>query len=163
LQSLFLAAIGEARDKGAKALETFAYHYPEGESQYERFQVHKTIFPRDFMSDFGFRTVRTSGPVGLVRLEFGGLIPVAAGKGGKRKARGGVPAGRRGVLAGAGAAETLDLRRSPPAGPNAGCRRDVEDDRTVDLGREPVQQRLVGRIGDRDHEPALRREPDRQG
>ena len=80
LQSLFLAAIGEARDKGAKALETFAYSYPEGESQYERFQVHKTIFPRDFLSDFGFRTVRTAGPVELVRLEFGGLIPVAEGR-----------------------------------------------------------------------------------
>ena len=80
LQSLFLAAIGEAKDKGAKALETFAYRYPEGESQYERFQVHKTIFPRDFLSDFGFRTVRTAGPVELVRLEFGGLIPVAEGR-----------------------------------------------------------------------------------
>jgi hypothetical protein len=80
LQSLFLAAIGEARDKGGKALETFAYRYPEGESQYERFQVHKTIFPRDFLSDFGFRTVRTAGPVELVRLEFGGLIPVAEGR-----------------------------------------------------------------------------------
>jgi hypothetical protein len=80
LQSLFLAAIGEARDKGAKALETFAYRYPEGESQYERFQVHKTIFPSDFLSDFGFRTLRISGPVELVRLEFGGLIPVAEGK-----------------------------------------------------------------------------------
>ena len=80
LQSLFLAAIGEARDKGAKALETFAYHYPEGESQYERFQVHKTLFPRDFLSDFGFQTVRNAGPVELVRLEFGGLIPVAEGR-----------------------------------------------------------------------------------
>ena len=79
-QSLFLAAIGEARDKGARALEAFAYRYREGESQYERFQVHKTIFPRDFLSDFGFRTVRTAGPVELVRLEFGGLIPVAEGR-----------------------------------------------------------------------------------
>src|ERR671925_364666 len=77
MQSLFLAAIGEARDKGAKALETFAYRYPEGESSYERFQVHRTVFPADFLSDFGFRTVRSSGPVELVRLEFGGLIPVA--------------------------------------------------------------------------------------
>jgi hypothetical protein len=42
--------------------------------------VHKTIFPRDFLSDFGFRTVRTAGPVELVRLEFGGLIPVAEGR-----------------------------------------------------------------------------------
>src|SRR3970040_1841897 len=41
LQSLFLAAIGEARDKGALAVEAFAYRYPEGESAYERFRVHK--------------------------------------------------------------------------------------------------------------------------
>ena len=54
-QSLFLAAIGEARDKGAKALEAFAYRYPEGESTYERFLVHRTVFPRDFLADFGFQ------------------------------------------------------------------------------------------------------------
>jgi hypothetical protein len=80
LQSLFLAAIGEARDKGAKALETFAYRYPEGETQYERFQVHKTIFPADFLADFGFRSIRTAGFVELARLEFGGLVPVAEGR-----------------------------------------------------------------------------------
>lgn len=80
LQSLFLAAIGDAKDKGATALETFAYRYPEGVSQYERFQVHKTIFPRDFLSDFGFRTIRVAGPVELVRLDLGGLIPVAEGR-----------------------------------------------------------------------------------
>ena len=60
-QSLFLAAIGEARDKGAKALEAFAYRYPEGESTYERFLVHRTVFPRDFLADFGFRPVRAGG------------------------------------------------------------------------------------------------------
>ena len=80
LQSLFLAAIGEAKDKGAKALETFGYRYPEGESGYERFEVHKTIFPRDFLADFGFRTVRASGRVELVRLDLGGLQPVVAGR-----------------------------------------------------------------------------------
>ena len=79
MQSLFLAAIGDARDKGARALEAFAYRYPEGESAYERFQVHKTIFPRDFLSDFGFVTVRTSGRVELARLELGGLQPAAEG------------------------------------------------------------------------------------
>jgi hypothetical protein len=57
-QSLFLAAIGDARDKGAKALEAFAYRYPEGESTYERFLVHRTVFPRDFLADFGFTSVR---------------------------------------------------------------------------------------------------------
>jgi hypothetical protein len=79
-QSLFLAAIGEARDKGARALETFAYRYPEGESTYERFIVHKTVFPRDFLVDFGFHPVRSHGRVELLRLELGGLVPVAEGR-----------------------------------------------------------------------------------
>ena len=80
LQSLFLAAIADAKDKGAAALETFAYRYQEGESDYERFLVHRTVFPRDFLADFGFRTVRTSGQVELARLELGGLVPVLEGK-----------------------------------------------------------------------------------
>lgn len=79
-QSLFLAAIGEARDKGAGALEAFAYRYPEGESAYERFIVHRTVFPRDFLADFGFVTVRHEGRVELARLELGGLQPVAEGR-----------------------------------------------------------------------------------
>jgi hypothetical protein len=80
LQSLFLAAIGEARDRGAGALEAFAYRYPEGESHAERFRVHRTVFPRDFLADFGFLTIRTQGRVELARLEFGGLLPVAEGR-----------------------------------------------------------------------------------
>jgi len=79
MQSLFLAAIGDARGKRARALETFAYRYPEGESAYERFLVHRTVFPRNFLSDFGFETVRTVGSVELVRLDLGGLQPVAEG------------------------------------------------------------------------------------
>jgi len=80
LQSLFLAAIGEARDRGAGSLETFSYRYPEGESSYERFRVHKTVFPQDFLADFGFEVVRAAGRVGLARLELGGLQPVLEGK-----------------------------------------------------------------------------------
>ncbi len=79
-QSLFLAAIGESRDRGAKALEAFAYRYPEGESTYERFLVHRTVFPRDFLEDFGFQTVRVQGNVELVRLDLGGLQPVEEGR-----------------------------------------------------------------------------------
>jgi hypothetical protein len=79
MQSLFLAAIGDARDKGAQALETFSYRYAEQESAYERFQVHKTICPADFLSDFGFYPLRRSGRVELARLEFGGLQPVTEG------------------------------------------------------------------------------------
>jgi hypothetical protein len=80
LQSLFLAAIGEARDRGADLIEAFSYRYPEGESPYERFHVHKTVFPADFLGDFGFRTARSAGRVGLARLELGGLQPVAEGR-----------------------------------------------------------------------------------
>ena len=80
MQSLFLAAIGDARDRGAAALETFAYRYREGESQRERFLVHRTVFPRDFLADLGFRTLRAAGLIELVRLDFGGLQPVLEGR-----------------------------------------------------------------------------------
>jgi hypothetical protein len=79
-KSLFLAAIGESRDRGAKALEAFAYRYPEGESIEERFLVHRTVFPRDFLDEFGFATVRSNGRVELCRLELGGLAPIEEGK-----------------------------------------------------------------------------------
>jgi hypothetical protein len=80
LQSLFLAAIGEARDRGAAAVEAFSYRYPEGESAYERFRVHKTVFPADFLGDLGFEILRAAGRVGLSRLELGGLQPVVEGR-----------------------------------------------------------------------------------
>jgi hypothetical protein len=79
MQSLFLTAIGDAREKGAAALEAFAYRYEDDESR-GRFHVHKTIFPSDFLADFGFRTLRRHGRVELARLELGGLQPVAEGK-----------------------------------------------------------------------------------
>jgi len=79
MQSLFLTAIGEARERGGRALEAFAYRYPEGDRSVERFHVHKTIFPSDFLADFGFVTVRAQGRVELARLELGGLLPVAEG------------------------------------------------------------------------------------
>jgi hypothetical protein len=79
MQSLFLAAIGDAKDRGAKALEAFAYRYPEGESTYERFLVHRTVFPTGFLADFGFRTVRVQGRVELARLDLGGLVTVEEG------------------------------------------------------------------------------------
>jgi hypothetical protein len=75
MQSLFLTAIGDAKDRGASALEAFAYRYPEGESTYERFRVHRTVFPVGFLSDFGFAPVRSAGRVELARLELGGLQP----------------------------------------------------------------------------------------
>ena len=80
MQSLFLAAIGDVRDRGARALETFAHTYREGDSVRERFLVHRTVFPRDFVADLGFRTLRVAGRIELVRLELGGLQPVTEGR-----------------------------------------------------------------------------------
>ncbi|HKI93460.1 MAG TPA: hypothetical protein VJ986_14250 [Gaiellaceae bacterium] len=80
MQSLLLTAIGDVRDRNTGALEAFAHRYAEGETAFERFQVHKTIFPRDFLSDFGFVTVRAHGRIELVRLDFGGLQPVVEGR-----------------------------------------------------------------------------------
>lgn len=79
-KSLLLAAIGEARDQGAKALEAFAYRYAERDRGAERMLVHRTVFPRDFLEDFGFVTVRTQGRVELCRLELTGLVPVEEGR-----------------------------------------------------------------------------------
>jgi hypothetical protein len=83
MQSLFLAAIADVKERGGKAVEAFAYRYPEGETAEERFLVHRTVFPSDFLGDFGFATVRRLGRVELARLELGGLQPVEE----KRRAR----------------------------------------------------------------------------
>jgi hypothetical protein len=74
LQSLFLAAIGDAKERGARALEAFGYHYDDGETVPTRFHLHRTVFPSDFLADFGFLPVRISGRVELARLELGGVI-----------------------------------------------------------------------------------------
>jgi hypothetical protein len=79
MQSLFLSVIGEARDRGVKAIEAFGYRYPEGTSPAERFLVHRTVFPADFLGDFGFAAARAEGRVELARLELGGLVPVEEG------------------------------------------------------------------------------------
>jgi len=76
LQSLFLAVIGEARDRRVRAIESFGYRYPETGGVHERFLVHRTVFPSDFLADFGFYAVRSEGRVELARLELGGLVPV---------------------------------------------------------------------------------------
>jgi hypothetical protein len=76
MQSLFLSAIADVKERGGKALEAFAYRYAEGESAEERFLVHRTVFPSDFLADFGFRMVRRLGRVELARLDLGGLQPV---------------------------------------------------------------------------------------
>jgi hypothetical protein len=75
LQSLFLSVIGEARDRKLRAIETFGYRYPDGTTPAERFLMHRTVFPSDFLADFGFVPVRAEGRVELARLELGGLVP----------------------------------------------------------------------------------------
>jgi hypothetical protein len=69
LQSLLLAVIGECKDRGLPALEAFAYRYPAEETFPGRFLRHRTIFPADFLRDFGFEARRTAGRIELARLD----------------------------------------------------------------------------------------------
>ena len=75
LQSLILAAIGECRDRGLPALEAFAYRYGPDAGFPERFVRHRTIFPADFLRDFGFHTRRTAGRIELMRLDLRAIVP----------------------------------------------------------------------------------------
>lgn len=76
LQSLVLACLGEVRDGGHPAVESFAYRYDDEDTSPVRSGRHHTVFPREFLSDFGFRTLRSAGRVELMRLELQGLLPV---------------------------------------------------------------------------------------
>jgi hypothetical protein len=69
LQSLFLAAIGECRDRGLPWLEAFGYRYPPDAAFSSRFLGHRTIFPSDFLHDLGFHQQRSAGRVSLERLD----------------------------------------------------------------------------------------------
>jgi len=77
IQSLFLAAAGEARSQGAKALEAFSFRYSEEDDFEQRLILHRAIFPSDLLADLGFVTIRSVGRVKLARLELGGLVPSA--------------------------------------------------------------------------------------
>jgi hypothetical protein len=76
LQSLFLAAIGECRDRGLAALETFADREAVTKGFPERFLRHRTIFPADFLGDLGFQPRRSAGRIELVRLDLRAIEPV---------------------------------------------------------------------------------------
>jgi hypothetical protein len=77
IQSLFLAAAGEARARGAEALEAFAFRYTKQDDFEQRFILHRAIFPHDLLADLGFLPLRNAGHVQLARLELGGLEPYA--------------------------------------------------------------------------------------
>ena len=74
LQSLFLACISECHDRKLPAVEAFGLAHVQEATFADRFLYHRTIFPRDFLGDYGFRPLRTEGPVELMRLELGGLV-----------------------------------------------------------------------------------------
>ena len=73
LQSLMLAAIGECKDREIPAIEAFGYRYPADESFEARFLLHRTIFPHDFLRDFGFQPRRAAGRIELMRLDLRGI------------------------------------------------------------------------------------------
>src|SRR6476620_2661070 len=75
LQSLFLAGIGESKVRGFPSLEAFAYRDQPEETFAARFPGHRTIFPADFLRDFGFQGRRTAGKIEVVRLDLRGTVP----------------------------------------------------------------------------------------
>ena len=99
MQSLFLAAIGEARDRGARALEAFAYRYREGESAYERFQRAQDDLPARLPRRLRLPTLRAQGRVELCAAR---ARRPAAGRGGQAR-EGAARRARRRSAAGAGA------------------------------------------------------------
>jgi len=72
-----VAAAGEARSRGAEALEAFSFRYSEEDDFEQRLILHRAIFPHDLLADLGFITIRSAGRVQLARLELGGLVPSA--------------------------------------------------------------------------------------
>ena len=79
LQSLFLAAIGEARDRGAGGLETFSYRYPEGESATSASACTRRCSRRTSSPTSASRSSAPPGASASARLELGGLQPVVEG------------------------------------------------------------------------------------
>ena len=71
-----LQVTSTASSEAGPALEAFAYRHDEGETFPARFLRHRTVFPRDFLADLGFRTLRTAGRIELMRLELGGIVQV---------------------------------------------------------------------------------------
>ena len=106
---------GRARARGVRV------PLPGGTSAAERFLVHRTVFPRDFLADFGFRTVRSAGRIELARLELGGLQPVEEGAREKVLTRGagGLHAGARAGAAGRRLAVGARARRDAPTSSSA--------------------------------------------
>jgi hypothetical protein len=77
MQSLFLSAIADVKERDRKATRGTRQPLPPGGIGGERFLVHRAVFPSDFLADFGFRTLRRVGRVELARLDLGGPQPVA--------------------------------------------------------------------------------------
>ena len=107
LQSLFLAAIGEARDTRRARARGVRLPLPRGRAAYERFRVHQTVFPRDFLADFGFR--RPRGGPGRARAARARRPPAGC----RGHAREGAARRQGGVLAGAGAGSAAVGTRAP--------------------------------------------------
>ena len=80
LQSLFLAAIGEARDRGATRPRGVLVPVSGGRVGLRALSGAQDGVPAAFLADLGFDVLRAAGRVGLSRLDLGGLQPVAEGK-----------------------------------------------------------------------------------
>ena len=81
LKSLLLAAIGEARDQGARALEAFAYRYPEREAPEQRGSSSTAPSSRATSSrSSASQPCAARAASSCAGLELAGLAPVEEGR-----------------------------------------------------------------------------------
>lgn len=76
-ERLFLEALADLKARGVPHVDAFAVRHPPETPRRDRFRAHHTLFDRDFLGSLGFTEVRSDGPVALMRLELGGLVPGA--------------------------------------------------------------------------------------
>lgn len=98
-ERLLLGALADLKAQGIRAVEAFALRHDEATPSDDRFLGHHTLFDRDLLERLGFAAVRSTGPVALMRIEVGGLVP------------------GRGALARAVRATRAALAPEPPAAP----------------------------------------------
>ena len=104
MQSLFLTAIGDARDKGARALEAFAYRYDESDSHVRAVSSAQDDLPAGLPGRLRLPDGARAGPR---RARAPRARRPAAGRRGHARAR--APRRARSVRAGAGAAAALKV------------------------------------------------------
>lgn len=74
-ERLLLEALADLKARDLRAVEAFALRHPDEAGPGERYLGHHTLFDQELLERLGFVRVRSTGPVALMRIELGGLVP----------------------------------------------------------------------------------------